>query len=92
MPGLCFADLMEDSRQAYEAGNYEKAQQLLLQAAEQGDHRAQHGAGVMYENGRGVKQDYAKAIEWYKKSASKGNSMVKKEASGSIIHNSEQCR
>ena len=27
----------------------------------------------MYDNGRGVKQDYKKAIEWYEKSANQGN-------------------
>jgi uncharacterized protein len=27
----------------------------------------------VYDNGRGVKQDYKKAIEWYEKSANQGN-------------------
>ena len=31
-----------------------------------------HDLGVMYQNGRGVKQDYAKAIEWYRKAARRG--------------------
>ena len=30
--------------------------------------------GVCYENGRGVKQNYTKAIEYYEKAANLGNS------------------
>ena len=29
--------------------------------------------GVLYDNGRGVAQDYAKAREWYEKAADKGD-------------------
>ena len=29
--------------------------------------------GVLYANGRGVAQDYAKAREWYEKAADKGD-------------------
>ena len=29
--------------------------------------------GVLYSNGHGVRQDYYKAKEWYKKSAEQGN-------------------
>lgn len=72
--GFCAAGTMDDSRQAYLAGDYARAQQLLLKAAEDGDPRAQHGAGVMYETGRGVEKDYGKAIEWYEKSAAQGES------------------
>lgn len=31
-----------------------------------------HDLGVMYQNGRGVMQDYTKAIEWYRKAADRG--------------------
>ena len=34
-------------------------------AAEQGDASAQHNRGVMYENGRGTRQDYIRAHMWY---------------------------
>ena len=33
-----------------------------LQAAEQGNAAAQFNLGVMYENGQGVRQDYAQAV------------------------------
>ncbi len=32
--------------------------------------------GVLYENGHGVAQDYAKAREWYEKAAANGESMA----------------
>ena len=32
----------------------------------------QHSLGKYYENGRGVRQDYSKAFEWFKKSANQG--------------------
>ena len=37
-----------------------------LQLAEQGYAYAQYNLGVMYENGRGVRQDYAEAVKWYR--------------------------
>uniref|UniRef100_UPI0025971FFC tetratricopeptide repeat protein n=1 Tax=uncultured Psychrobacter sp. TaxID=259303 RepID=UPI0025971FFC len=41
--------------------------------ANQGDASAQHNLGWMYKNGEGVRQDYAKAVEWYTKAANQGN-------------------
>ncbi len=41
-------------------------------SAEQGDARAQYNLGLMYVNGRGVPQDYEKAIDWFTKSAEQG--------------------
>ena len=43
------------------------------QAADQGDATAQCNLGVMYGNGRGVEQDYTKAVYWYSKAAEQGN-------------------
>jgi TPR repeat protein len=40
--------------------------------AEQGDARAQFDLGLLYENGDGVPRDYAKARQWYEKSAAQG--------------------
>ena len=36
--------------------------------AEQGDAKAQYNLGVMYDNGKGVTQDYKEAVKWYRKS------------------------
>ncbi len=40
--------------------------------AEQGNANAQFFLGVMYDKGRGVPEDYAKAMKWYRKAAEHG--------------------
>lgn len=45
-----------------------------IEQAKNGDPVAQVRIGVCYQTGEGVKQDYRKALEWYKKSAEQGNS------------------
>ena len=41
--------------------------------AVRGDSRAQYELGVMYAEGRGVKQNYAQAKVWWEKAAAKGH-------------------
>ncbi len=41
--------------------------------AEQGDREAQFALGTMYRDGQGVKQDYAKALRWWRKAAAQGD-------------------
>ena len=41
-------------------------------AAAKNNANAQYNLGVMYNNGRGVKQDYAEAVRWYKLAAAQG--------------------
>ena len=43
-----------------------------LKYAEQGNAEAQYNIGLMYINGWEVKQDFAKAVEWYRKAAEQG--------------------
>ncbi|WP_277600823.1 tetratricopeptide repeat protein [Eikenella corrodens] len=43
-----------------------------LHLAEQGNADAQYNLGVMYDNGQGVRQDYAEAARWYRKAAEQG--------------------
>ncbi|HHF3376382.1 TPA: sel1 repeat family protein, partial [Haemophilus influenzae] len=61
-----WADTLEQQFQqgltAYEQSNYQTAFKLWLPLAEQGNAKAQYNLGVMYGNGRGVKQDYFKAV------------------------------
>ena len=45
----------------------------LRTRAEQGDAAAQANLGVMYETGRGVPQDAAEAVRWYRLAAEQGN-------------------
>ena len=57
---------------AYEAGHYSQALRLLQPLAQQDDAKAQYNLGVMYEEGRGVQQDYQQAAAWYEKAANQG--------------------
>ena len=41
----------------------------IASAAEQGFARAQYNLGVMYDKGRGVPQDFAEAMKWFRKAA-----------------------
>ena len=47
--------------------------QEQFKAAEQGDAEAQTSLGLMYDNGKGVPQDYAEAVKWYRKAAEQGH-------------------
>ena len=62
---LWFSYRIEDSEKAIYHDTKEKA--------EQGNAHEQCDLGVMYQNGRGVKQDYEKAVYWYTQSAEQGN-------------------
>jgi uncharacterized protein len=44
----------------------------LIARAEQGDAFAQYDLGLMYDNGRGVLQDYKEAVKWHRKAAEQG--------------------
>ncbi len=60
---------------AYEKGDYVKAGHYFRIAAEKNNAwspTAQFNLGVMYTNGRGVPQDYAEAMKWYRKAAAQG--------------------
>ena len=63
----------EDGYGAYGAGDYQKAFRLWKPLAEQGDVRAQSNLGLMYDLGKGVPEDDAKALYWYRKAAEQGN-------------------
>ena len=50
--------------------------ELYLKAADKGVIYAMGNIGILYQKGLGVKRDYAKAAEWYKKSSDKGSIKV----------------
>ena len=52
--------------------NFTEAFKYCKKAAEQGEVHAQYNLGIMYANGRGVKQDLFNAKEWYQKAAEQG--------------------
>jgi hypothetical protein len=64
---------IEDSIKAYRRGDYMSAYQLIKPEAEKGDDRAQFILGYMYDEGKGVPQDYAEAVKWYGRAAKQGN-------------------
>ncbi len=49
-----------------------KLAEVQFNLAEQGYAEAQFNLGVMYDNGRGVPQDYKEAVKWYTKAAEQG--------------------
>ena len=63
---------VDDARLAYIRGEHAEAMKVLIPAAEAGDPNAQNILGAAHADGNGVKQDYAKAVEWYAKSAAQG--------------------
>lgn len=54
---------------AYDKGDYKTAFRELKKLAQKGSTRAQYYLGVMYMDGKGVKQDNAEAIKWFKLAA-----------------------
>ena len=52
------SDILEQANQAYELKNYDKARELYLKAAEEGDAEAQKQLGNIYSDGKGVPQDF----------------------------------
>lgn len=56
----------------YRSGEYRAAVGVLKPLAEQGDVLAQFAIGAMYDDGRGLPQDFSLALKWYKKAAQAG--------------------
>ena len=59
---------------AYKAGDYATAMKEWLPLAKKGDPDAQRNLGMMYTYGEGVKKDLKKAVVWYTKAATQGES------------------
>lgn len=57
---------------AYNREDYATALKEWRPLAEQGNAKAQHNLGVMYQNGMGVPQDYKKALDYFQKAAEQG--------------------
>jgi hypothetical protein len=72
VPTMAGAQDFDKGLAAYEAGDFVRALSELTPLAEQGNADAQYKLGLMYRNGRGVLQDGAKAVRWYRLWASYG--------------------
>jgi TPR repeat protein len=66
-------DPLEDGVAAYQRGDFSTALRLFQPLAERGDASAQCNIGVMYEQGRGVAQNYREAMRWFRLAAVQGN-------------------
>lgn len=60
---------LQEGWSAYYRGDYETAFKELKPVAERGHPAAQVNLGLLYEEGKGVEQDYAKALTWYRRAA-----------------------
>jgi len=67
------ADNLSDGLQAYEAGRYGQAIQLLTPLAEQSNSQAQFCLGIMHYHGQGVPEDEKQAVYWLRKAAEQGH-------------------
>ena len=63
----------EEASAAYVSGHYAIALDLWRPLADQGLSGAQYGLGLMYDKGRGVRQDFVLAYMWFELSAAQGN-------------------
>ena len=70
--GPAMAGPFEDARAASTRGDHATAIMLLRPLADRGNAAAQFRLGVMYDNGWGVPQDLAQAMDWYRKAAEQG--------------------
>ena len=57
---------------SYVTGDYAAAARRFGPAAERGNARAQAYLGFMYQYGRGVPQNHALAVYWYRRGAEQG--------------------
>ena len=64
--------IIENAIAADNTGDYATELKLLQPLADQGNANAQFAIGIMYENGRGVPQNYGQAAIWYGKAADQG--------------------
>ncbi|MCL4456380.1 MAG: sel1 repeat family protein [Nitrospirae bacterium] len=75
-PCFVLADDFDEAVSAYEAGDYQKAYNLLLKEAEKNNPVAQYNLGFMNQAGKGVKgvrENYKEALKWYRLAAEQGH-------------------
>ena len=67
------ADLNCEGVRQYDAGNYVKANELFLKAANAGNASAMRNLAYCYQSGKGIEADPRKAFYWFEKAAKLGN-------------------
>ena len=66
-----FADYMA-GEEAYKSGDYQKAYEIWLPAANDGDPASQTRVGGLFDYGEGVPEDDVEAVKWYRLAADQG--------------------
>ena len=66
------ADELADGVAAFDRGDYASAERILRPLAERGVPYAQYQLAVMYEDGRGIRQDEREAARLYRLAAERG--------------------
>ncbi|MFZ5951271.1 MAG: tetratricopeptide repeat protein [Candidatus Rifleibacteriota bacterium] len=79
---------LEDAGKAYQSGDFAKASEIFMPAAEQGDAEAQVNIAFMYYCGMHFPKDHKKAAEWYLKAA-KRNHANAQFSLGTLYENGE---
>jgi len=62
----------EEGIAAASQNDFKKAYNLWLPLADEGNVKAQHNLGFMYQTGLGLAQNYNEALKWYKLAADQG--------------------
>lgn len=63
---------IQDGINLYEKGDYQKAIIVFEQLSKEGNGLSQSYLGLMYRHGLGVKQNFQKSLDYYKKSCDNG--------------------
>ena len=67
-----FGDDVDLGLEAYNKGDFIKANELFTKACNSGNAKSCHNLGLMYANGQGVNQDHLKANEFLTKACDNG--------------------
>lgn len=70
--------------------DYDLALKWIELAASRGLDTAQHTLGQLYLTGRGVHENWAKGIEWIKRSAAQGNKLAEYDLAGLVDTNASE--
>ena len=73
LPASSYGNEFRHGLRAYLDGDYQTALAVWEPLASQGNAAAQHSLGTLYDGGRGVAQDYARAAEWFRLAAEQGH-------------------
>jgi TPR repeat protein len=75
-PHRVMADQIADAFAAYQHGDYLRAYLLCRPFADHGVADAELLMGLMYANGKGVRQSYPQAADWYRSAADDGQDVA----------------